>query len=280
MKPAYRKIAFVKAAASGNDFVIVEANGLILFSRWPALAKKMCNRKLGIGADGVLLLEKSRTSDIKMRIFNADGSEAMMCGNGAGSAALYMARAGRQGRIKKKNFSIETKAGIIKAQVLNDAVKIKLTDPKDYQKKIPLVICGRKIGVNFIDTGVPHAVVFVEGIESVDIFNIGREIRFHRYFSPAGANVNFVQVLDNDTIRVRTYERGVEDETLACGTGAAASAITAKLFLNDIHQKNALKVLTHGKDILKVYFENKNRVIYNVWLEGMVSIVYKGEYDV
>jgi len=279
------KIAFTKVVASGNDFVVIDSSPLSALN-CQRLAKKICNRKYGAGADGALLLEKSRKADIRMRIFNADGSEADMCGNGARSAALYYSQH-RAVSTQPSTLKIETKAGIIEARVLKDTVKIKLTDPKEYQKKIPLVIHGRKLKVNFINTGVPHTIVFVQAIEQIDVTNIGREIRYHKYFSPAGTNVNFVEMVNKTTLKARTYERGVEDETLACGTGAAASAIVFALQPACLVGRQAgsslckkINVITQGGETLKVYFKKEADRISDVWLEGRAKIVYKGEFYV
>ena len=180
-------------------------------------------------ADGMLILEKSKKADLSMRIFNADGSEAKMCGNGARCAALLSG---------KKSVSLSTGAGIINANVMGSCAKIQITEPKNIKLDIPLKINSRLIKVNFIDTGVPHVVVFVNGIEKIDVDNIGQSIRNHVKFSPAGTNVNFVQILGRNLIQIRTYERGVEGETLACGTGSTASAVIFALknnFNNLIH---------------------------------------------
>src|SRR3989338_7469928 len=219
-----KKIEFTKVVASGNDFVIIEDNRPSSIVHRPSLVKEICDRKFGAGADGLLLLEKSQAADIKMRIFNADGSEAEMCGNGARCAALYISHRSQVTGYRSE-LRIETKAGIIEAKVSDEFVRIKLTETKDYQPGTPIKINGRELKINSINTGVPHAVIFVEGIEQIDVSNIGRQIRYYERFAPYGTNVDFVEVVDNDTIKVRTYERGVEDETLACGTGAVASAI-------------------------------------------------------
>ena len=288
------KIAFTKVVASGNDFIVIDKNNLSSFVHRPSsIVKSICDRKYGAGADGALLLEKSKKADIRMRIFNADGSEADMCGNGARSAALYYSQH-RAVSPQPSALKIETKAGIIEARVLKDTVKIKLTDPKEYQKKIPLVIHGRKLKVNFINTGVPHTIVFVQGIEQIDVTNIGREIRYHKYFSPAGTNVNFVEIVNKTAIKARTYERGVEDETLACGTGVAASAIVFALQSPAgqravvgppiaqaiVSRQQKINVLTQGGEILRVYFKKDGNEISDVWLEGRAKIVYKGEFYV
>lgn len=261
-----KNIVFTKMVASGNDFVLVRLKAENRFLR--TLARKVCERKFGMGADGLLVLEKSKCADIKMRIFNADGSEAKMCGNGARCIALL---------IGKKKVSIETKTGIIASVVSNNNVRIKLTDPKDIKPDIPLKVIRRSMHINFINTGVPHAVIFTEGVDKFDIIGLARFIRYHKRFAPAGTNVNFVEVLGKDAIKVRTYERGVEDETLACGTGSVASSL---VFASKTCAARKIYVHTKGGEVLKVYFERKNNGFRNIWLEGRVRIVCKGVYYV
>lgn len=268
-----KKLNFTKMVGSGNDFIVVELKNLKT-KELKNLAKNMCDRKFGIGADGMLVIEKSRIADIKMRIFNADGSEAEMCGNGARCVALWVSE---NLNIGTENLRIETKAGIIKAKVKKDNVKIKLTDPKAIKLDIPLRVNGRLIRVNFINTGVPHAIVFVSGIDNIDVANIGGNIRRNARFAPAGTNVNFVEIKGNNLIRIRTYERGVEDETLACGTGSAAAALVFALKNN---LEKLVRVTTQSAEQLKVYFRKEKNKFQDVWLEGSAKIVYKGEYYV
>lgn len=286
-----RKIEFTKLVASGNDFIIIESNYPLSLPvrqagaiRYPLLAKKICARKFGVGADGLLVLGKSKAADVKMRIFNADGTEAQMCGNGARAVAFYTGRpandwAGRP-QAAGRRLKIETRAGIIESQAVADKIKIKLTQANDYRPGIPIIINDRELKINSINTGVPHAVIFVQGIEQIDVSNLGRQIRYYECFAPQGANVNFVEVIDKNTIKARTYERGVEDETLACGTGAAASAVVYSLQSAGYRQKNKISVITQGGETLKVYFDREDNKIDNLWLEGKVKIVYKGDYYV
>lgn len=264
------KLSFTKMAATGNDFVIIEDSPKLKALSLKALAQKVCNRKYGIGADGMLILEKSKKADIRMRIFNPDGSEAQMCGNGSRCVALYM---------RHPASKIETKAGVIESLVKNGNVRIKLTDVHSLKLGIPIRVNGCLIKANFINTGVPHAVVFVEGLEKIDVAAIGRQIRYHKEFSPKGTNVDFVETIGNDSINVRTYERGVEDETLACGTGSAASALIFGLLTCDLTHLE-INVHTRSRETLKVYFDKKVNNFSNVWLEGKAEIVYKGEYYV
>ncbi|MFZ2603713.1 MAG: diaminopimelate epimerase [Candidatus Omnitrophota bacterium] len=272
-----KKINFTKMTASGNDFVVIEKRNLAARNKsFNNLARQACDRKFGIGADGLLLLEKTKKAVVRMRIFNADGSEAEMCGNGARCAALYL---GSQLSALSSQLKIETKAGIIEAYILGNNVKIKLTDPTSIKLNIPLEINNRLLKVNFINTGVPHAVIFVNGIEKINVVSLGRQIRYHKNFSPKGTNVNFVEILNNNSILTRTYERGVEDETLACGTGSAASALLTVYSLG-LTTKKSVNVHTRSGEVLKVYFDRINNHFCNVWLEGKARIVYKGEYHV
>ncbi|MCM8781104.1 MAG: diaminopimelate epimerase [Candidatus Omnitrophica bacterium] len=269
-----RRIDFVKTVASGNDFVLIRHSSVLSKINPQSLAKILCNRKFGIGADGLLLLGDSKKADVRMRIFNPDGSEAQMCGNGARCVAFYLAH-----RTKGKGkFSMETKAGIIKSEVFKDNVKIKLTLPVDIRLKQPLKIAGRILKINFIDTGVPHTVVFVEGLDKIDVLGLGRFIRYHRRFSPQGTNVDFVEPLDNSVISIRTYERGVEDETLACGTGAVASALIFAVSWPR-SSSSKIEVLTKSNEKLKVYFKRDKDRFEDVWLEGKARIVFEGRLN-
>ncbi len=262
--------------ATGNDFVVVEKKSQSL--NFKKLALKLCDRKFGLGADGLLILDKTKSADIRMRIFNADGSEASMCGNGARCVALY---ASRMITKNKRRIFIATKAGLIASEVTGDNVKIKLTDPKGLKLDLPVKVGARTLRVNFFNTGVPHAVIFTEGLDKISVFNLGRQIRYHRAFAPTGTNVDFVEVLSNRLINVRTYERGVEDETLACGTGAVASALVfglkSKKIQNGIYSIN---VKTRSGQMLKVYFEKIKDKFTNTWLQGQARIVAEGVYYV
>jgi diaminopimelate epimerase len=191
-----------------------------------------------------------------------------MCGNGARCAAYFY------GRPKAK---LHTIAGVINAVVSGNQVKIQLTAPRDIKLDIPLITNNRVIRVNFINTGVPHVVIFVDRVDGINVINIGSGIRHHAKFSPRGTNVNFVEEKGSGLIRVRTYERGVEDETLACGTGSTAAALIFALKKNFNHP---VKVQTQSGQILKVSFQMKNGEFKDVWLEGRVRVVYKGEYYV
>jgi diaminopimelate epimerase len=274
-------IRFTKMVGSGNDFVVIEKSPLSVSHSPQILAREMCDRKFGLGADGLLLLERTRKADCRMRIINADGSEAEMCGNGARCVALWLAA---KRKVRAAKFNIETKAGTINAEVSGDTAKIKLTEPRGLKLDIPIAVEGRKIKVNFVNTGVPHTVIFVNGLDGINVARLGKVIRFHRAFAPAGTNVDFVQAVNTNNICVRTYERGVEDETLACGTGAVASAII--FIAHSTGQKASdgarftIRVRTRSHEILKVYFEKMENQFTNIWLEGKARIVGEGVYYV
>ena len=277
-------VNFTKMQGSGNDFIVLDGKAFSSVVRRPSSVVKLCDRKFGVGADGILLLERSQKADVRMRIFNADGSEAQMCGNGARCAALYLSHQssvrGRQPKTKK--LKLETKAGMINAEVRGNSVKINLTDPVDIRLDLTVKISGKNYEVDFIDTGVPHAVVEIKGLDKVPVRELGRLIRHHGLFRPVGTNVDFVNVVDRDHILVRTYERGVEDETLACGTGSVASAIITTLnsraVIRGLGKNTGHKVFvkTKGGESLVVYFKILKKKITDVWLEGRAEIVFTG----
>jgi diaminopimelate epimerase len=269
-----QSIPFTKMAGAGNDFILIEVSKGLNYRR---LAEKVCHRTNGIGADGLLILDESAKANYRMRIINADGSEAEMCGNGARCMAAYIAKH----KNPEQPFSMETLAGLILARVQGETANVRLSDPKDYQADIPLTINQRPILVHRIDTGVPHAVVYVDGLADIDVKKIGQVIRFHKQFAPRGTNVNFVEQQKLGMVEVRTYERGVEDETRACGTGSVASAIVSYLKTHPevaTIRKARMKVLTASGEILAVTFGLKNGVINDVWLKGSAKFIAEGTY--
>jgi diaminopimelate epimerase len=268
-----RKIDFTKMVASGNDFIVLNGlgtNNIPQGKKLKALVTDICSRRYSVGADGVLLLERSRNADLKMRILNPDGSEVDMCGNGIRCAALLASGQ----KSSKKKITIDTRAGIHKAIIKGNRVKVELPDPKDLRLNIKLNIDGTPYTAHFINTGVQHTVFFVKNVDRVDVNRLGSKTRFHRRFAPLGTNANFVRVHNSRNISVRTYERGVEDETFACGTGSVASAIISALLKRT---KSPVRVQTKGNNLLKIYFDiEKHNVVRNVYLEGDAKIVYRG----
>ena len=232
-----KTISFTKMAGAGNDFIVIDAQTSLNYKK---LSIQVCDRTNGIGADGLLVLDKSKNCDYRMRIINADGSEAEMCGNGVRCLAAYIVR---NKKPKKKLFSIETLAGMILAEAKGEIANVRLSDPKDYQADIPLKVNDRDIHVHYINTGVPHAIIFVDQLTTINVSEIGHLIRYHQKFAPRGTNANFVEQDTKDLVAVRTYERGVEDETKACGTGSVASATVGYLKANPtVHNKEKAKM--------------------------------------
>lgn len=262
---------FTKAVASGNDFIIIDNRDGELDSHdlnYSVLAQDLCRRRLSIGADGLLILEASSGSDFKMRIINPDGSEVDMCGNGARSSALYVSKTSG-----KESLSIETAAGVIAAVVDGDNIKIKMSTPKDIKLDINLGIDTNVVPAHHINTGVPHVVHLVEDISGYDVKGMGQKIRQHSLFAPEGTNANFVGNIENNSAELRTYERGVEDETLACGTGTVASAIVLGL-LGQV--KSPVKMKTKSGEVLTVYYKVAGGKVTDVYLEGSANIVCEG----
>ena len=268
------KILFTKAVATGNDFVIVDGRKLKIEGGLSKVARKLCDRKAGVGADGLLIIEKSKKADFRMRIFNPDGTEAEMCGNGSRCAALYAAA---KGIGRARDMAIETIAGVLKAKVSGNTVKVRLTEPKEIKWNFCLMIDKCPYQLNFVNTGVPHVVHFVQDLGVIDVKNLGSHMRHSGEFAPEGTNADFVKVLGRHKIRIRTYERGVEDETLACGTGAVASAIIAAEAEKLV---SPITVETRGGEKLKVYFELVEGNFKNVYLEGKARLVFDGNLQV
>lgn len=209
------KFIFVKYQETGNDFILIDDRAFFFDT---SLVRPLCHRQFGVGADGVVLLQPDSTADFRMRIFNSDGSEAAMCGNGLCCLMQFIVDLG----LPKQLTRIATANRIVEVEPCGEKISIQM-DPASHVKQ--LYIEGRE--VYFLDTGVPHAVVFVPDVKRVDLMNEGNSLRHHCAFQPNGANVNFASLQNDGSICVRTFERGVERETLSCGTGAVAVGIVA-----------------------------------------------------
>lgn len=263
-------IEFTKMSGSGNDFILIDnIGGALKIDDLPAFARRVCKRKVSVGADGLILIEKSDRADFRWQFFNADGSRADMCGNGGRCAARFAFVR----EITGPRMSFETGAGIVDAEVKGTVVKLRLTDPTAARLDYSVPLRGREFDLSSINTGVPHAVAFTDDIEKCDVKGIGKEIRFHSHFQPAGTNVNFVQMLDRHAVAVRTYERGVEDETLACGTGAVASALISHL---KGLTESPVSVRVRSGEALRIHFESDRGAVGKVYLEGGATVVYEG----
>lgn len=262
-------ITFSKLTGSGNDFIIIDnTSGKMDVDAFREHIPKICTRALSVGADGVIFLESSTLAHFRWRFFNADGSEAEMCGNGGRCVARFAFEKG----IAPRDMTFETLAGIIKAHVLEGGVvKVQLTPPHGWVWKDRLQLDEGYVEYSFVNTGVPHAVIMVDDLESVAVKELGRKIRFHPTFAPAGTNVNFVQELGRDKLVIRTYERGVEDETLACGTGATAAAL---IYLGG-REEGQVDVVTRSGETLRVekageevYLQGATRWVYDGWMRS------------
>lgn len=264
-------IPFCKMSGSGNDFILIDNRQRILDGdHLGDFVRRVCTRKVSVGADGFILIEPSERVHFRWRFFNADGSEAEMCGNGGRCAARFAVVQG----IAPERLSFETLAGVIEAEVHGRRVKLQMVPPSGMKLELKVGIDGHEHALHFINTGVPHVVEFVQEASRIAVVDLGRKIRFHPRFQPAGTNANFVQPIDRGHLKVRTYERGVEDETLACGTGAVASTlITGALGLAD----SPVAVETTGGEVLYIYFQSKGIDFERVFLEGDTRLVYEGE---
>ena len=265
-------VPFVKMSGTGNDFILIDhRKPLITQEVMPEFARLVCRRRFSVGADGLIFIEDSDQADFKWRFFNADGSEAEMCGNGARCAARFAYMKG----IAPAHMRFETVAGIIEANVSDINVSVMMTAPKNFRHDIELDCDGRAILLHSVDTGVPHVVVFVDDYDQIDVCQLGSQIRHHQEFMPAGTNVNFVMPLGNGAFKVRTYERGVENETLACGTGAVASALVAAI---KGQAASPVEIVTSGDDRLSIIFDlHEGLSATNVFLKGPAHVIYNGE---
>lgn len=253
------KIGFNKYQGTGNDFIIIDNRDDLFNPEDHTLINKLCDRRFGIGADGLILVARSSEYDFEMIYFNSDGFKGTMCGNGGRCAADFAVRKGIAGN--KLRFTAAD--GVHDALSENGLIRLKMNDVKDI-KTVK--------GSYFINTGSPHYVVFTSGLDKIDVPGEGKKIRWSVDFQPGGTNVNFVEIQDNG-IFVRTFERGVEDETLSCGTGVTASAIASVLSGHFV--SGPVNVTTKGGN-LTVGFDVMEDRISNIWLSGPATFVFEG----
>lgn len=264
-------LQFAKMTGAGNDFIVIDDRANSVGEDARELAKQLCRRRLSVGADGLILVLPSTRCDFRMRYFNADGSEADMCGNGGRCVARFAFQRG----IAKSEMCFESRSGTHTAAVINDdEVRLAMTDPRALLLNFEIGLKGQKVKVHRVNTGVPHAVLEVDDLEQYPVFDAGRAIREHRRFMPDGTNADFVQLIDGHTIALRTYERGVEDETLACGTGAVAAAV---VMAAQGKLAPPVSVRTRGGLTLTVDFFMSDLGFCNVSLTGDARTVYEGE---
>jgi len=255
------KHTFYKYQGTGNDFVIIDNRQEVFDKNNAKLINHLCDRRFGIGADGLILLENHKTEDFKMVYFNADGNESTMCGNGGRCISAFAKYLG----VIENDATFEAIDGLHRAIIEDEVVKLQMQNVETVEKND---------GYVFLDTGSPHHVQFQQDLKNLDVKSEGSKIRYSSLYNEAGSNINFVEAIDDETFSVRTYERGVEDETLSCGTGVTAVAIA----MHNIEEteRNLVTLKTKGGD-LKVSFEGNSNSYSNIWLIGSATLVYKGE---
>ncbi len=267
------KLHFTKMNGAGNDFVLLDNRaGNLRLER--AQIAQLCDRHRGIGADGILLIEPATNgADFRMRYYNADGGEAEMCGNGARCFARFTNRVAGE----RPKVSFETPAGVIAAALQGESVTLQMSQPKDLQLDLQIALGPENFRCHYVDSGVPHVVVPVKDLAQVDVRARGAALRHHEKFAPRGANVNFLEKRGERSIAIRTYERGVEDETLACGTGVVASAL---IFAATENVSGPIGVLVKGGDELEVGFVRKGDEFSEVTLSGPADFVFEGDVEI
>jgi len=264
---------FYKIHGSGNDFIVVD-NRKNSYNIWtPEFIHRICQYHTGIGGDGLLFLEKSSTADFKMRFFNRDGYESEMCVNGSRCICFIAYLLG----LVKDKFIFEAGDGEHKAEILKSGrIKVQVNVIEQGDRKtfpVDFLLPPSLSFINYVNTGVPHLVLQCSNIDTVPVKEIGSTLRYHKYYQPQGTNVNFVQLFNNQKglrIKIRTYERGVEEETLSCGSGATAAAIS--FFNQSTLRYNRIEVVTNGGNLY--IYKDRNEI----FLEGPVEIVYQGKY--
>ena len=272
-------IPFTKMSGAGNDFVVVD-NRENLVTDHSGFARLVCDRRWGIGADGILLVEPDKSEAYGMAYYNADGSYGGMCGNGGRCIALYAVLE----KIAPERHTFRALDHVYSAVVDGQIVRLGMKDPKGLRKGFSITIPGHRMTGHFIDTGSPHVVVFIEELDAgklplgeIDVDRIGPKIRYHELFQPDGTNVNFVHVAKDNLCYIRTYERGVEAETLACGTGSIASAVIASEVKG---LKPPIRILPKSEHELWVDFKGAAGRITGVELRGPAVVTFRGTIEV
>ena len=281
-----KKISFFKMCGAGNDFILVDKNINPGFVLDQYIIKKICNRHYGIGADGVIIVSDSSSYDFVMEYFNADGSTGSLCGNGARCAIKF---ADLSGRIKHETTKFLSNGVAYSGNVLNEnEIRFFFNPPQKLKHNFKIKAFNQLINACYIDTGSPHVVIkiedvlknpanpklFYEDLNNFPVIELGREIRYHKDFAPEGANINFIKLIEGK-IHIRTYERGVEDETFACGTGSTAAAVISNALFNI---KPPVYLITRGGDELIVDFKIEDQKIKDLSLTGPALVTFTGEF--
>ncbi len=261
---------FAKAEGAGNDFVLLNNLSGDMKLDQGQLARTLCAKHMGIGADGLIVLEKSTRADVRMMYYNADGSYGGMCGNGGRCAAAFAHAL----RVVGSTMTIEALDFVYKAEMLTSGrVRLHMKNPTKLRTAREVTLQGQPIEVHTVDTGAPHVILFVDDLRNEEVEKKGRALRYHEAFAPEGTNVNFVKKTGASEVAVRTYERGVEAETLACGTGSVASAIIASVMHGVVPP---VSVRVESGQTLNVEFSQRGQEYTNVTLEGTANILFQG----
>jgi len=256
-------LSFYKYQGTGNDFIMIDNRSLDFEENNTQLINQLCERRFGAGADGLILLNPSKDYDFTMVYYNADGHESSMCGNGGRCLVAFAHDLG----IIENSATFDAVDGLHNATIKNGIVNLQMIDVSD------ISIVSNHV---FLDTGSPHHVQIVENIDTYDVLGQGKKIRYGSPYFEKGTNVNFAEAIDEATFRVRTYERGVENETLACGTGVTAVALA--MYVQNFTTKKNVKLLVEGGE-LEVSFEKNDNLFENIFLKGPAKLVYKGNLD-
>jgi len=266
------RLDFAKMTGAGNDFIVIDDRANAIGDDARELARELCRRRVSVGADGLILLMPSARYDFRMRYFNADGSEADMCGNGGRCVARFAHDLGVAG----PEMKFESRSGVHQAVVGPDGVRLGMTEPRAMLLDFPITLHGERIVLHRVNTGVPHAVLEVEGLDLYPVAEKGRAIRMHEAFLPEGTNADFVSALPDGGLSLRTYERGVEDETLACGTGAVASAVVMAA-LGRVRPPVSVRTRSGGTLVVDFYMSDLG--FCDVTLKGDAVTVYRGAIE-
>lgn len=264
------KIAFWKMHGAANDFILVDDRQLTFPAADKAWMAAVGARRTGVGCEGIILIQPSTQADFRMRFFNPDGSEVDMCGNGA----RCVARLAHDIGVAPARMRFETGAGMIAAEMVGDRVRLEMTAPKDWKLNATLALSGGARSYGFVNSGVPHVVMEVDDLDKVDVATVGAAIRYHQDFSPKGTNANFIKVTGPDSLKIRTYERGVEAETLACGTGMVAAGLVAGRMGR---VKAPVKITCASGDVIEVNYTLSGETAVDVTMLGPAAYVFTGE---
>lgn len=263
-------ISFSKYHGSGNDFIIIDDRAVSFPSDNKELIAQLCHRRFGIGADGLILLQPSTLFHYRMRIFNCDGMEAAMCGNGLRCLVHFINSLG----LSEDVLCVETMHGMVRCSINGEKITIQINRPYTISQSLCVDVGTERFHFCVVNTGVPHAVIFVKDVSCVDVQNVGRSIRYDKVLPDEGANVNFVQILSSDSLKIRTYERGIEGETMSCGTGAAAAAYAA---LKEGCVTAPLKIIPLSAEPLWVNVEHEGAEVMHMYLAGGAVKMFEGK---